>query len=373
MGRGIADDTSEERTMTIEELASRRIGNRQRLRAAVAALVLPAAAAAGLAKIGGAAAQDATPAAPMDCSTVKPVKVAFFGFAAANGFAQATWTGVQQAAKEFCAEAKFFDPNFDSAKQVAQIQDATTSGEFQAFVVQANDGNAVVPPIKEAIAAGITVVGEFTPIGTDYSSIEPQVEGMASYVGQSIVGNGEALAELGKMACAKVATKPCNVAYLQGFKSLPLDNARTDAVLNGLKADPDIAVVASPEGGYTQASGLKAAQDVLQAHPDVNVIIGSSQAILGAEQAVKDAGLEGKVLLIGNGAPRQAVAAVKDGRWFAIFLDAEADAGAKATEIAIAAARGEKVPTSVDTAKLLGSPLGTKENIPAGFEGQWDA
>ncbi len=320
----------------------------------------------------GAAAQDATPAAALDCSTVEPVNVAFFGFAAANGFAQATWAGVQEAAEEMCATARFFDPNFDSATQVAQIQDAITSGEFQAFVIQSNDGNSVVPVVEEAVAAGIVVVGEFTPIGTDYDSIEPQVEGMTSYVGTSIVDNGEGLAELGLMACESLGVDPCKVAYLQGFRALPLDNARTDAVLKGLEAG-GAEVVASPEGGYTQATGLAAAQDVLQANPDVNVIIGSSQAILGAEQAVNDAGLAGQVALIGNGAPRQAVAAVKEDRWFAIWADAETSAGKEAAAVAIRAVRGEEVPSSVDTTKLLPTPLGTKENLPDDFEGQWDA
>ncbi len=332
----------------------------------------------GLAALGApAGAQEATPAgspaAALDCDTVEPVNVAFFGFAAANGFAQATWSGVQEASEALCAEARFFDPNFDAATQVAQIQDAITAGDYKAFVVQANDGNAVVPPVREAIEEGIAVVGEFTPIGTDYSSIEPQVEGMASYVGVSITENGAGLAELGKMACADLGVDPCQVAYLQGFRSLPLDNARTEAVLAGLAEDESIEVVASPEGGYTQATGLAAAQDVVQANPDVDVIIGSSQAILGAEQAVEDAGLTEQVRLIGNGAPRQAVAAVKEGRWYAIWVDAERDAGARAAEIAIRAARGEEVPSSVDTTTLLPTPFGTRENLPEDFEGQWDA
>ncbi|MCC7023159.1 MAG: hypothetical protein IT338_10035, partial [Thermomicrobiales bacterium] len=74
----------------------------------------------GLATFGtpAAVAQDATPAAALDCSTVEPINVAFFGFAAANGFAQATWAGVQEGAAELCATARFFDPNFDSATQV---------------------------------------------------------------------------------------------------------------------------------------------------------------------------------------------------------------------------------------------------------------
>src|ERR1700730_12337479 len=69
----------------------------------------------------------------------KVKRVAFFGFAAANSFAQATRAGVQEAAQKNGVQAKFFDPNFDSAKQVAQIQDAVASGQYQAFVVQAND------------------------------------------------------------------------------------------------------------------------------------------------------------------------------------------------------------------------------------------
>jgi ribose transport system substrate-binding protein len=292
-------------------------------------------------------------------------KIAFFGFAGANSFAQATLAGIKQQASKEGVEVEFFDPNFDAATQVSQIQNAITTGEFQAFIVQANDGNAVVPPIREAIEEGITVVGEFTPIGTKYDTIEPQVDGMI-FVGEPPTENGRALGEMGVDACKGI--DPCQVAYLEGFKALPLDNARTDAVKAALKKAPNVRLVASVEGGYTQASGLKAAQNVLQANPDVDVMIGSSQAIAGAEQAVEDAG--SKVKLIGNGGSRQAVGAVKEGRWFGTYVIAEKSAGAKAAELAIAAAKGEKVPKSFDTRELQ-NPIGTKENL-GDFEGQYD-
>jgi ribose transport system substrate-binding protein len=295
----------------------------------------------------------------------KVEKIAFFGFASANSFAQATYAGIKEEAAKNNVEVKFFDPNFDSAKQVSQIQNAITSGEYQAFIVQANDGNAVVPPIREAIEEGITVVGEFTPIGTKYDTIEPQVPGLI-FVGEPPTENGTALGELGVDACADM--DPCNVAYLEGFKALPLDNARTEAVKAALASAPNVKLVASVEGGYTQDTGLKAAQNVLQAHPDVNVMIGSSQAIAGAEQAVKDAGA--KVKLIGNGGSRQAVAAVKSGRWFATYVIAEKSAGAKATELAIKKAEGGEVPASFDTRQLQ-EPKGTKESL-GDFEGQYD-
>jgi ribose transport system substrate-binding protein len=292
-------------------------------------------------------------------------KIAFFGFASANSFAQATYAGIKEEAAKQGVQVKFFDPNFDSAKQVSQIQNAITTGEYQAFIVQANDGNAVVPPIREAIEEGITVVGEFTPIGTRYDTIEPQVPGLI-FVGEPPTENGTALGELGVDACKGM--DPCNVAYLEGFKALPLDNARTDAVKAALGKAANVKLVASVEGGYTQDTGLKAAQNVLQAHPDVNVMIGSSQAIAGAEQAVKDAGA--KVKLIGNGGSRQAVAAVKSGRWFATYVIAEKSAGAKATELAIKKAKGEEVPASFDT-RTLQEPKGTKETL-GDFEGQYD-
>ncbi|MFE3238573.1 substrate-binding domain-containing protein, partial [Kitasatospora indigofera] len=128
--------------------------------------------------------------------------------------------------------------------------------------------------------------------------------------------NGSKLGNLGVNACAAKKSKPCRVAYLEGMKSLPLDNARTQAVKDILKAaGPDVQLIADVEGGYTQQSGRAAMQDLLQAHPDVDVVIGSSQAIAGAEAV--SAGKS--IAFVGNGASRQAVDAVKQGRWFGIY------------------------------------------------------
>jgi ribose transport system substrate-binding protein len=298
----------------------------------------------------------------------KVTGVAFFGFAAANSFAQATWSGVQSVTKPAGINAKFFDPDFSAQTQVSQIEDAITTGGYQVFVVQANDGLAVVPAIERAIKKGITVVGEFTPVGSNYASIQPAVPGMI-FVGEAPVTNGQRLGQLGIQACAGL--NPCQLAYLQGDTTLPLDVARTKAVLDTLKTASNVKVVADPQGGYTQATGLKAAQDVLSAHPDVNVIIGSSQAIEGAQLAVKKAGKLGTIKLIGNGGSCQAIAGVKNGTWFATYIIAEKSSGAKATQLGIAKAEGKTVPSSFDTDQLV-NPIGTKKNLQAnGFKAQY--
>lgn len=337
----------------------KRFIHRRAVRMAAVAL---ATATVAIASTVGAGAQTATPTTP----EAKVKAIAFFGFAAANSFAQATWAGVQDTAKKNGASAKFFDPNFNAQKQVSQIQDAITTGRYQAFVIQANDGNAVIPAIKQALKAGISVVAEFTPVGSRYDTIKPPIAGI-SFVGEAPTWNGRALGQLGVRACA--GRNPCNVAYLEGFKALPLDNARTRAVKRALGAAKNVKLVASVEGGYTQASGLKAAQDVLQAHPDVHVIIGSAQAIQGAEQAVKSVRKTGKVKLIGNGGSCQAIAGVRSGRWFATYVIAERSSGAKAAQIAIDRANGKRVPVSFDSRRLQ-NPIGTKQNLGS-FKAQY--
>lgn len=332
----------------------------------LAIAIVTAVAAVALAACGGDDDSDSNGDGAAANGEEEEVSIAFFGFASANSFAQATFSGIEEVAERENATVRFFDPNFDSQKQVSQIENATVSGDFDAFIVQANDGNAVVPAVQDAIDEGIVVVGEFTPIGTRYDTIEPQVPGMI-FVGEPPTENGTTLGELGVQACEGI--DPCRVAYLEGFKALPLDNARTEAVKAELETASNVEIVASVEGGYTRESGLAAAQNVLQANPNVDVIIGSAQAIQGTEQALEDVGRAGEVKLIGNGGSVQAVNGVKSGRWFATYVIAEKDAGAKAAELAIKAVRGEEVPESFDTRELQ-EPAGTRETLE-GFEGQY--
>lgn len=278
--------------------------------------------------------------------TGKSLSVGFFGFAKANSFAQAAWAGVQEAAAANNATATFIDSNFDGPTQVNQLQDAVTSKRYDVVVIQANDGTAITPAVKQALAAGIKVVVEFTPIGGKFDTIEPQIDGVISIV-DTPTNNGAGLAELGLGACKKLAADPCKVAYLQGFANYPLDAARTQAVEDGLKAG-GADLVASVVGGYTADAGRTAFQNVLQANPDVNVVIGSSQAIAGAAALAGDK----NILFVGNGGSTQAFDGIKSGKWFGTYNIPEKTEGKTATELGLKAARGETVPTATDARDL---------------------
>ncbi|TNC25474.1 sugar ABC transporter substrate-binding protein [Amycolatopsis alkalitolerans] len=295
-----------------------------------------------------------TSAAPAD----KTLSIGFLGFAKANSFAQATWAGIQEYAKAHNATATFLDSNFDGPTQVNQLQDAVTSKRYDVVIVQANDGTAIVNAVKQAVAAGITVVIEFTPVGGDYSTTGPQVPGTVSIVDAPTL-NGQGLATLGLGACKEAAATPCKVAYLQGFANYPLDTARTNATVDALKAG-GADVVASVVGGYTPDSGRAAFQNVLQAHPDVNVVIGSSQAIEGAAPLAAGKNIK----FVGNGGSTQAFDGVKTGSWYGVYVIPEKTEGAKAAELGLAKARGQQVPVATDARTLTPyKALGTKETL----------
>ncbi|MCW2903045.1 MAG: Ribose transport system substrate-binding protein [Streptosporangiaceae bacterium] len=319
----------------------------------VAALTLSAAACSKPSS--GTASGASNSAAPAD----KQLKIGFLGFAKANSFAQATWAGIQQYAQGHNATATFLDSNFDGPTQVNQLQDAITSKAYDVVIVQANDGTAMVNPVKQAIAAGITVVVEFTPVGGRYDTAAPQVPGTVTIIDPPTV-NGEGLSKLGLQACKTVATGTCTVAYLQGFANYPLDTARTDAAVNALKAG-GATVISNLVGGYTPDSGRAAMQNLLQAHPEVNVVIGSSQALEGATPLASGK----KIAFVGNGGSTQAFGFVNDGTWFAVYDVPEKSDGAKAAELGLDKARGKTVPMSSVTCEVLTkfSCLGTKDTL----------
>jgi len=278
----------------------------------------------------------------------RQIAVGFFGFAAANSFAQGVFGGVKDGVAANNATATFVDGNFDGPTQVQQITDAVTSRRFDVIVIQANDNLAVQQPLKAAVDAGITVVVEFTPVGPDLDTVAPQVPGAISIVDPP-VGNGEALGELGISACADTGKPSCKVAYMEGFRSLPLDNARTKAVVDTLRTKPGVEVVAQVEGGYTQDKGRSAFQDIIQANPDVDVVIGSSQAIAGASAA---AGATSPIRFVANGGSKTAVEAVTSKKWFAAYVTDIHKNGATAAELGVKHARGEQVATATDEADL---------------------
>jgi ribose transport system substrate-binding protein len=308
-------------------------------------------------------------------SNRKTVRLAFFNPIVANAFTASQYKGIQLSAKKAGASVTQFDAGFDQNKQIKEIQDAIVSKKFDAFVITPVNGAVLVKPTQDAIAAGIKVVAIFNDIGPNLDSIKPQVKGISSVIGQRLSINGMYLGQWIAKACGN--KNPCNAAYMPGSFKQGTEIIRLNALNKVLKAHPNIKKIQSAEGGYTAAPALKGATDVLTAHPDLDVFATSGdQMMTGIIQAVKNAGLSGKIKLVGNGTTIEGVNWVRQGIVLADPVGVPYTEGLLGAKYAIMAANGQAVPASVN--ELAASPVGpvaTKATLSTkkgkSFKGQY--
>jgi ribose transport system substrate-binding protein len=300
----------------------------------------------------------------------KKVHIAYFA-PQANTYAQATYQGLVEAGKKLNADITRYDTGFDAQKEYSQIQDAITLKKFQAFVIIALDPVSLVPAVKAAIKAGIKVVNTDLVLGPRFGVQKPQVAGQAGtvvdlpgYRAQSEVN------QLLVLACKDL--NPCNVGWIAGFATIDFERSIKYQLGAITKTHPNIKLVAYQDGGgYLADPAFKIAQNMLQAHSNINLLATSGdQMTLGAEIAVKGAGNAGKIRIISGGLSCPGQKAVADGRWFGGTIAVPRTEGLIGGTIAIYAARGQtttpygRIPVGVSASKLSGYPqVMTKRNI----------
>jgi ribose transport system substrate-binding protein len=306
-----------------------------------------------------------TSAATGSTNAQEKVRVAVFLASAANTYWTAALEGVRDAAKkQGNVEVTVFDGQFNTNKQVNQLRDALISKRFDAWFVGPNDGGPLTPTIKRAISQGVSVACTLVPCGPNIRDRKAQIPGVVAQIGIGFYENGQVLGRLTVRACGN--TDPCQVVWLPGLPSLPLEKARTDGLYSVIRPHKSIKVVAVQAGGYLAAPALTATQNILQAHPDVDVIVSSGdQMIAGAYRAARAKGVAEQIKMFGNGCTVEAKRDILAGKIYACAVYVPRTEARIAADYLIRAVRGEKIQNrSVDPLKF--SPIGaigTKSNI----------
>jgi ribose transport system substrate-binding protein len=320
---------------------------------------------AAIVAVAGAAIAAAALSQPALSSKTQP-RVAYLSFAVANSYDAPMLAAAKAVAKQQHAKVTVFDAANDPKKQFAQFQTAATSKQYDAIVVQPIFGTGLFPVVKQAIKAGIKVVNMDQIMGPNPGTAAPQVKGLSGNVVFVQTQIGRKQGQLVVAACAANHLDPCNVGYLYSVKVSSLDTAIRkgfDAVIAG----HNIKVVAEGETFYQPANALKAAQTMLQAQPDINLIVGADQGATGAEQALAGK----KVVLVGYGGGGVGLEAVSSGRWYGTVVQRPATEGKLAMTCAIKAVKIGKGCGGIDV--LAGLPNGgivTRANASK-FKAEW--
>jgi ribose transport system substrate-binding protein len=296
----------------------------------------------------------------------KPVRIAYLSFAVANSYDAPMLAAAQTVAHENNATLQVFDANNDPKKQFAQLQNATSSGDFDAIIVQPIFGTGLITGVQDAIAAGKKVVNMDQILGKDLSTDQPQVDGLSGNVVFVPTEIGTKLGKLVTQACQEKNLDPCKVGYLYDIKASALDVAIKKSFDEAVAGSP-VKIVAQGESFFTPALGLKATQNMLQAHPDMNLIVGSDQGIEGAIQALG----KKKVILVGYGGSATGINGVAAGTWYGDVAQLPASEGRLAAQAAIKAVRtGAKTGGQNPVAQLPDQGVVTKANAEQ-FTGEW--
>jgi ribose transport system substrate-binding protein len=326
----------------------------RRRRAAACAVVLVGALVVGAAVSGSASGSKSKP------------KIAYLSFAVANSYDAPMLSAAKAVAKAQGATVTVFDAANDPKKQFAQFQTVATSKQYDGIVVQPIFGTGLIPVVKTAVKNGVKVVNMDQIMGPNPGTARPQVPGLSGNVVFVQTDIGKKQGALVVAACKANNLDPCNVGYLYSVKVSSLDSAIRkgfDAVIAG----HNIKVVAEGETFYQPANALKAAQTMLQARPDINLIVGADQGATGAEQAQGS----NKVVLVGYGGGQVGLKAVSSGRWYGTVMQRPATEGKLAMACVIKAVKTGKGCGGIDV--LKGLPNGgivTKANASK-FKAEW--
>lgn len=296
----------------------------------------------------------------------KKIRIGVFLASAANTYWTAELQGAQDIQKKYGnIELSVFDAKFSTTAQLNQLRDALVSKRFDAWFIGPNDGGPITPTIKRAIAKKVKVACTLVPCGPDVRNTQIQIPGLTAFAGVGFYPNGQQLGQLVEQGCKGI--NPCKVVWMPGLPELPLEKARTDGLYSIVKKDKNIQVVAVQAGGYLAAPALTATQNILQAHPDVNVIVSSGdQMIAGAYRAIKLAGIpDGKIKLYGNGCTFEAKRLILQGKQTGCAVYLPRTEAKFAVDLLVRAVNGEQVTgRTIDVLSLSPiGPIGTKANI----------
>jgi simple sugar transport system substrate-binding protein len=262
------------------------------------------------------------------------------------------YTTMEDAAKAYAAAHPGLEITFgqgtsatDIDGQIALIESMVTQGVKGIAITPVDP--TVAPALDKAIAAGVTVVLMDNSI--------PDWKGQTAL---ATTNNFEA----GKIAggyLKGVLKDGDKLGILEGVPGVPALDDRVNGMLEGLKG-VNAAIVGKGATNCTEELGINVAQDLLTANPDIKAIYSAcGPPAAGAAQAIKNANLGHKVILVGFdfccGEP-EAIAAGSEDASVAQFPAKMAELGVDALVRAI---NGEKVESLIDS----GAALVTKDNM----------
>ncbi len=251
-------------------------------------------------------------------------------------FYQDMESGMRDEASKYGYTLLVVDASRDNAKQQSQVEDFI-SKRVDAIVLTPYDSQAIGSAIVEANNAKIPV---FT---ADIASTSRQGRVVAHIASDNVQGGFQA----GTLICRAVGSHG-SVAIIDEPEVTSVQD-RVRGFKEALAQHcPGVTIVADVDSGGTRDKASSDTGDILQAHRDLKGIFGiNDDSALGALAAVRAAGLNGKVAIVGYDATPEARAAIARGDMYGDAIQYPAKIGATTIDVIHAYFAGKTPPPVV--------------------------
>jgi ribose transport system substrate-binding protein len=233
-----------------------------------------------------------------------PVRIAYMPPATEFNYYMAIGAGIEAQAAELGVETFMLAPQSgsDIATQMKMLQDVTTQ-DVDAIILSTHDENAAAPLVKQAMDKGIAVV----IVNSDIAAFPTPVNAVVGY------GQRKGTTGLGEYAAQMVDGK-ANVGVLEGLPGYH-STERIGGFLDAFKNYPDMKIIATLPTEWNVETGNKAMMDMIQAHPEINLVVAANDYIaIGAAKAAEALGRD-DILIFGNDGDTTGLEDIAAGRW----------------------------------------------------------
>lgn len=260
------------------------------------------------------------------------------------------WQLVAQGVKDRAAELGnidviVLDARTDPGRQLAQVEDLIQQ-KVDVILLSPWDPDPGGSCVEAANKANIPVI--VLDVGVNSGKIETFIvsdnlkggELAGEFIAQKLGGKG------------KVAHIQCQLGYV-------IPALRGEGFTNVMKKY-GIEIVAKQPADSQRSLGMKVMEDFIQAHPDLNAVFcENDEMALGALEAVKAAGLEKQIIVVGFDAIPDALCSIKNGGLAATVAQKPYEIGRMGVDAALKVLKGEKLPETI----YVPVELVTPENV----------
>ena len=246
----------------------------------------------------------------------------------------------------------FMDGQKKAAKQIADVEDLVAR-HVDVILIAEHIAGSTNKALKKALEEGIPVVSfdrTITDSSIPVSTITTDDREMGlmcgKYIAERLNGKG-------------------NLVILQAPEGVAIGQIRRDGVHDAIDKYPEIKVIAQQVGNWQRSVALTVMENILQGFKNIDAVYcDNDEMALGAIKAIKEAGRQKEIFVVGIDGEKAALQAIMAGDY--AFTAKKSLEFPLALDIALKVVKGEKVPNwtempimgvSIDNVKEVYDPF----------------